>query len=455
MKKINFPENFIWGAGTSAYQIEGAWNEDGKGPSAWDVFAHIPGKIHNNENGDAACGHYHRYKEDVALMKEIGLDSYRFSINWPRIFPKGTGEVNKKGIEFYSNLIDELLKNDIEPMITLYHWEMPQALMESGGWTNRETIKAFVDFSRECFEAYGDRVKKWATLNEPWVFTHMAYTTDKQPPEGHTDNPLFADIAVMNAYRAHAESVKIFRKIVKNGEIGVAHVVIPIINEDDSESTLKKAGLLDGIVNRWYLDPVLKGEYPEDIVRYKKEVLNEEFSIRDDDTGMLKDFPCDYIGVNNYFPFRVSDNGPDKPFMWNECVNQKRNDDAVYTDMGWEVNPGSMHSLLVRLKNDYNMPVYITENGAAFKDNNIKGGEAQDYDRIDYLKGYLSACSRAIKDGVDLKGYYLWSLMDNFEWPHGFSKRFGIIRVDYDDNLKRSIKKSGRWYAGVIADNGF
>ena len=454
---IKFPEKFIWGAATSSYQIEGAWNEDGKGPSVWDVMAHTPGMIKNNETGDVACDHYHRFREDAAIMKEIGLKGYRFSINWPRIFPSGEGKINKKGIEFYNNLIDELLKNGIDPMVTLYHWELPQALMDKGGWLNRETTDRFAEFSRVCFEEFGDRVKRWGTFNEAWVTSFVGYIWERHPPVGIKND---INGAVQSSHMinlAHAKAVANYRKTKHNaGEIGIMHVAIPAYPVEDTGPNIEKAEMAHAITNKWFFDPCIKGEYPPEVTEYYKKVHGVETDIKDGDMELLKENRVDYLGINHYFPFRIKDNGKDRPFMWEECHAEKDPEKMEITNFNWEVYPEGMYDILMRIHKDYDgIPVYITENGTWYEnESQLKDGVMNDDNRISYAKRYLEQANRAIRDGSNLKGYYWWSLMDNFEWSHGFGPRFGIVRVDYG-TLKRTIKKSGKWYNGVIKNNGF
>ncbi len=455
MAGIIFPKDFLWGAGTSSYQIEGAWKEAGKGESVWDVFSHIPGKVDNNENGDIACDHYHRYEEDILLMKELGLKVYRFSINWPRLFPKGFGEPNIDGMRFYDNLINGLLENGITPLVTLYHWELPQALMLNGGWENRETAEVFADYAEFCFRAYGDRVKKWTTFNEAWIVAFEGYVGKGQPPADKS-NDHFAECMVSHHINiAHAKAVERFREVMNDGEIGIAQVIAPVYPDEDTKSNKAKALIADGILNRWYMDPLFFGKYPEDIISFNKQKYNFEFKPDADDLKFIKDNPCDYIGINHYSPFRAQDNGKDKLFDWAGCMWVGQKPERKYTGMNWEIEPQGIYDSIMRLHKDYGKPkLYITENGAAFDDENIVDGVVQDDNRVDFYKGYISACARAVQEGANLKGYLVWSLMDNFEWCRGYSKRFGIVRVDFATQ-KRTIKKSGRWYAAVIKNNGF
>jgi len=448
MAEIQLPKDFLLGAATSSYQIEGGWNESGKGLSIWDTFSHTPGKIYNNENGDIACDHYNRYKEDVTIMKELNLKGYRFSISWPRIFPKGRGEVNETGARFYDNLINELVSAGIEPCVTLYHWDLPQALSDEGGWVNRRIINDFVEYARFCFKRYGDRVKKWATFNEAYIVAHLGYEIGRFAP-GITD-PRKASQVSHHINLAHAMAVASFREIKAAGEIGIVHCMSPVHNMDRTESGAQKARYMDGIWNRWYSDPTLLGIYPEDIMNNKKNQGTAP-EIMPGDMDIIKHNRCDFLGINYYFRFRVYDNGPDKPFDWSECVNCKEVPGAKISEMGWEVYPEGLYELVKRIDSDYGkIPLYIMENGIALKDDKyLSDGSIDDDERISYIKSHLESCLKSINDGVNLRGYYYWSLMDNFEWASGYSKKFGLVKIDHK-TLERSVKKSGKWYGEFI-----
>lgn len=448
MSQIKFPKDFLWGAATSAYQIEGAWNEDGKGPSCWDDFVRTPGRITNNDTGDIACDHYHRWKEDAALMKELGLKTYRLSVNWPRILPKGRGGVNKKGIEFYDKLINELLKNKIEPAITLYHWELPQALMDEGGWTNRQTVDAFREYAAVLFGAFGDRVKRWFSFNENWVSTVPCYWQGVLPP-GKKNDAESSIRCIHNLNLAHSAAKEEMNKRVKNGQLGTAQCAFIFTPADQSKDSLYAAKRADGLMHRVFIDPIVKGTYPEDVITYFKKEHSAEFGIQKGDLSFLKDNPADFIGVNYYFSFIVS---PGDYFGFK--LDQKGIKEWK-TEIGWGVYPEGIYDYLKMMKDDYgDLDFYITENGIACKDDVEKDGIVQDDERIKYLRLHLERVKRAMDEGVKVKGYYLWSLMDNFEWTHGYSKKFGIVKTDYK-TLERRIKKSGYWYKDVIKNNGF
>ena len=452
MKKLKFPEGFIWGAATASYQIEGAWNEDGKGESVWDKFSHIPGKIQNGDTGDIACDHYHRYKEDVQIMKELGLNAYRFSVSWPRIFPKGKGNINLKGVQFYDNLINELVKNDIEPVLTLYHWDLPIELNKIGAWESREVVDAFTEYARFMFNHFGDRVKKWITFNEPLVFAVWFYFIGIYGEKDLTSGMRATHLVNV----AHAKAIEAFRSSDhSDGKIGITLNLDPVYPNSESSLDKEASIIVDGFINRWYLDPVLKAKYPDDIFAILEKNYNYA-PIPEEDLNLLKDNPMDFLGINNYSCSRIGiKNKEDLNNIPKLLLPKKPKRGTEVTEMGWEVYPAGFYDLLKRVDKDYNHPlIYITENGMAAKDNNIVKNIVQDDDRVSYLKRYLEAAHRAIVDGVNLRGYFVWSLLDNFEWIEGYSKRFGIIRVDYETQ-KRIWKKSALWYKNVIKENGF
>ncbi len=441
----NFPDDFKWGAATAAYQIEGGVREDGRGESIWDRFTHTPGVVSDGSNGDVACDHYHLWQQDVGLMQTLGLNAHRFSIAWPRIFPDGRGTVNRRGLDFYSRLVDGLLTAGIEPAVTLYHWDLPQALEDRGGWVNRDTADYFTDYVNAVFTALSDRVGMWITLNEPWVVSMLGYGTGDHAP-GLTDFGKAIRVShVLNL--AHAKAVRLFQSdFTETGRIGITLNLSPADPETDED---RDAALVaDGFMNRWFLDPPLRGSYPTDMTELYAG-LGWDPGIQDGDMDLIAGATADFLGVNYYMRQLVRRSVSNK-LGYETAIP----DDAQTTEMGWEVCPGGLHTLLTRLHEDYDAPVlYITENGAAFPDTEVLDDVVQDSDRIDYLNSHLSEAWRAIQDGVDLRGYYLWSLMDNFEWAYGFSKRFGIVRTDYD-SLERTIKASGVWYRDVIARGG-
>lgn len=443
---LKFPKSFLWGSATAAYQIEGAAFEDEKGLSIWDKFSHMEGKVLNNHNGDVACDHYHQYKNDVQHMKKMGLKSYRFSIAWTRIMPTGKGKINQKGLDFYSNLVDELLLNGIEPIVTLYHWDLPQALQEEGGWTNPSIVDHFVAYAQVVFKALGDRVKKWITHNEPWVVAFAGHYAGRHAP-GMTDL-LLALKTSHHLILSHAKTVQVYKEMnFMDGEIGITLNLYPIVSASETSLDQAAAIFVDGYHNRWFLDPVLKGMYPEDILKIFREKL--KFSIPEEDLEVIKRVRCDFIGVNYYFR-KVVKHSDVHPILQFQEVKPE----GKYTDMGWEIYPKGLYYLLLRLKNEYNNPrLIITENGAAFGENQSFEARIKDDLRIDFLKEHFVQAHRAIEEGVRLEGYYVWSLFDNFEWAYGYNKRFGLIDINYD-TLERTWKDSAKWYQSVIEANG-
>lgn len=443
MALVEFPEDFLWGAATAAYQIEGAAGEDGKGESIWDRFSHTPGKIANGDTGDIACDHYHRYKQDVKAMAELGLRTYRFSIAWTRIFPRGSGQVNQAGVDFYKRLIDALLEADIQPAVTLYHWDLPQALQDKGGWAKRDIANYFQDYAGFLFETFGDVVCLWITLNEPWVVAFLGHAMGEHAP-GLKDYPTAIRVS-HNLLRAHGKAVEAYRQVRgKRGNIGITLNLTVVHPATDSDSDQRAACRFDGFMNRWFLDPVFKGEYPADMLElYGKMSPTIEAGDLDEIAQ-----PVDFLGIN-YYTRQVVRHSDENPPLAVEPVEPK----SRITEMGWEIYPEGLYELLTRLRNDYgDLTMYITENGAAFADK-VKEGRVEDKQRIDYLRRHFLQAYRAIEEGVRLKGYYVWSLMDNFEWAYGYSKRFGLLYVDYETQ-ERIWKDSAYWYQKVIAANG-
>lgn len=445
MKKITFPKDFLWGAATASYQIEGAFDEDGKGESIWDRFAHTPGMISDKTNGDVACDHYHLYKDDVAVMKEIGLQAYRLSISWPRIFPTGKGEPNAAGIDFYKRLLCELRENGIKTAVTLYHWDLPQQLQNEGGWMNRKTAEHFEKYARFVFEQLDGLVDLWTTLNEPFCSAFLGYGYGIHAPGIRDTSGALS--AAHHLLLAHGMAVRAFRELKTKGEIGITlnmNYHYPMTDCDDDR---RAAEIANAAANEWFYGPIFKGKYPEAALElYRGKVVLPE--IHDSDFEIISS-PIDFLGLNNY----LSDTNTLCPSEWplgvkSEMIGEER------TDMDWGINPDGLHDLLMLLDKECGgIKLYITENGCATRDIVNIDGEVEDYNRIDFLKRYLLASHRAIEDGANLKGYFQWSLLDNFEWGFGFSKRFGMVHVDYK-TLKRTIKKSGHWYGSVIRENG-
>lgn len=449
MTTYSFPTDFIWGAATAAYQIEGGTDVDGRGESIWDRFSHTPGYIAQGHTGDVACDHYHRYPEDIALMKEMGLSAYRFSVAWSRIFPQGCGKLNSKGLDFYDRLVDALLQAGITPLITLYHWDLPQALQEKGGWDNRDTIDHFTDYATCLFDALGDRVKQWITHNEPWVVAFAGHFQGRHAP-GRTDLKLAVRVS-HHLLLSHARTVKAFRASRHHdGRIGITLNLYPMSPATDAAVDLQATRLADGHHNRWFLDPVLTGSYPQDLLELYTKMLAAPV-IRPGDLDLFAQSPLDFLGVNYYFR-KIIAHSAAHPVLSFETIQPEN---AQLTAMNWEVYPQGLYDLLLRLHRDYRQPaIMITENGAAFMDQHRNGGLIVDDDRLDFLKSHFTAAWRAIRDGVKLESYYVWSLLDNFEWAHGYQKRFGLIGIDYQTQ-QRIWKKSARWYKAVIADHGF
>ena len=438
----SFPENFTWGVATASYQIEGAWDEDGKGESIWDRFSHTPGRVTHGDTGDVACDHYHRWREDVGLMKEIGLKAYRFSIAWPRILPAGRGEMNQAGIGFYSQLVDALLEAGIEPWVTLYHWDLPQTLQDEGGWPARMIVDAFVEYADVISRALGDRVKHWITLNEPFVSAVDGYLEGRHAP-GIKD-PHQALAASHHLLLSHGNSVPVIRQNSPGASVGITLNMGPQMPASPSRADRARAAWLDGFINRWYLDPLVGRGYPQDVVNGFDAAMD---FVHPGDLESIA-VPFDFVGVNYYTRSVVRSDVLSEEE--NEPVTVLPNDE--HTEMGWEVFPEGLYLTLGRLHFDYAFPsIYITENGAAYQDR-VVDGKVGDPQRLSYIQRHLQQVHRAIQAGVPVKGYFVWSLMDNFEWAHGYTKRFGLIYVDYETR-QRIPKSSAKWYTQVIRDN--
>jgi beta-glucosidase len=439
-----FPPGFLWGAATSAYQIEGYPLADGAGPSIWHRFAHTPGLTANGDTGDIACDHYHRYREDVALMREIGLNAYRFSISWSRILPTGVGVVNPRGLAFYDRLIDTLLQHDIRPLVTLYHWDLPAALDDRGGWLNPDVAGWFADYAMTVVRAFDDRVAMWTTLNEPWVVMDGGYMHGVLAP-GHR-NLFEAPLVTHNLLRAHGTAVQAYRAAGRN-RIGIVLNLEPKYPASQSSEDLAAVCQADGYMNRQYLDPLFSGSYPAEL----REIFGEAWpEFPASDLAVIRE-PIDFLGVN-YYLRGVAKHEPSARPVRARNVRQPQH---VHTDTGWEVYAPALTQLLLWLRGRYgDIPLYITENGAAFSDPPTAiDGRVEDPLRVWYYREHLRAALDAIRQGVDLRGYFAWSLLDNFEWSHGYSKRFGIVHVDYE-TLERTPKSSARFYAEVIRTDG-
>jgi beta-glucosidase len=432
--QFEFPQGFVWGTGTSAYQVEGAWQKDGKGESIWDRFSHTPGKVKNNENGDVACDQYNLYPQDFALARKLNCNSYRFSISWPRVQPTGRGEFNEGGMAFYDRIIDELLAQGIEPFITLYHWDLPQALQdEMGGWASREIAPLFAEFAAKMVERYSDRVKFWTTFNEPWCTSFLGYHNGYHAP-GIKDPKVAAQVA-HNLLLSHGMACQAARARAKQPiELGIVLnlTITEGLNPEDAD-------MAEAAWRRdcgYYLEPLLKGVYPQS-------VIDEIGDYRPEDMAVIKQ-PMDFLGINFYSRGLVS-NGP-IPYPV---------PGSTYTQMGWEVHPESLRNLLNRIWNDYkglSPKLYVTENGAAYAETIDDNGTIPDFQRVDFLKGHIQQVALAIKDGVDVRGYFAWSLLDNFEWAEGYDRRFGIVYVDFTTQ-KRIVKDSGKWFSRLAKSN--
>ncbi|ADU28569.1 GH1 family beta-glucosidase [Evansella cellulosilytica] len=452
MAIIQFPKDMRWGTATASYQIEGAANIDGRGPSIWDTFSKTPGKVLNGDNGDVACDSYHRYKEDVAIMKDLGITTYRFSFAWPRVIPNGTGEVNQLGLDFYHNFIDELIANDIEPMATLYHWDLPQALQDKGGWGSRETIDAFVEYAELMFKEFNGKIKYWITFNEPWCASFLSHYGGEHAP-GFTDLQLGMD-AAHHMLVSHGKAVQKYRELgVKGGQIGYAPNVEwnePYSNKQEDIDACRRAG---GFFIEWFMDPVFKGSYPQFMLDWFKEKEGVEPPIQDGDLEIISQ-PIDFLGIN-YYTGSVGRYVEDQAAQQHSLFNHERVDQGYQkTDIGWNVYPEGFYNVLKYVTDLYGqVPIYITENGSCYNDE-PENGVVKDDKRIDYLRQHLTALRRAMDSGVNIKGYMTWSLLDNFEWAWGYSMRFGIVHVNYR-TLERTKKDSFYWYKQTVANNFF
>ena len=457
----SFPSDFLWGAATAAAQVEGAAHEDGKLDSVWDAFARVPGAIAHGDTPEISVDHYHRMPEDVALMAELGIPAYRFSVSWARVRPGG-GAPNPAGLDFYSRLVDELLGHGILPFLTLYHWDLPQAIEDEGGWTRRDTAERFADYTTTVHEVLGDRVRHWTTFNEPWCSSMLGYAAGEHAP-GRRD-PDAALAALHHQHLAHGLAVQRLRGLGAE-RIGIAPNLTTAVPADPTDpADLDAARRIDGLFNRMYLDPVLLGRYPADILE-DLAAAGHRLPIEDGDLATIHQ-PIDFIGVNHYHDDLVSGrfkDGPGgstapqdrvyaSPYPSAEFVTFPGRAELPRTDMGWEVNPAGLTELLVRLGEEYGAalpPMYITENGAAYDDAVSPDGAVHDGGRAAFLRDHVAAVGAAIERGADVRGYFVWSLLDNFEWAWGYRERFGIIRVDYDTQ-QRIVKDSALAYAGMI-----
>ncbi|MGW9450641.1 GH1 family beta-glucosidase [Streptomyces sp. NPDC055632] len=450
---LRFPEGFRWGTATAAYQIEGAAAEDGRTPSIWDTFSRTPGKVRNGDTGDIAADHYHRLDEDVALMRRLGVTDYRFSIAWPRVQPTGRGPAVRKGLDFYRRLADSLLEAGIRPVATLYHWDLPQELEDAGGWPHRETAHRFAEYAGIMADALGDRVATWTTLNEPWCAAFLGYGNGVHAP-GRTDD-LAALRAAHHLNLAHGLGARALRgALPASAEVSLTLNLHAVRALTQSPEDLDAARRIDAVGNRIFLDPVFHGRLPEDLVRDTASVTDWSFVQDGDLTAAAA--PIDSLGINYYSPSVVAAGSSESPAPWAGAERHVRFVPAPgpRTAMDWPVDANGLHELLVRLRDELpGVPLVITENGAAYDDYADPSGNVKDPERVAYLHAHLAAVHRALEDGADVRGYFLWSLLDNFEWAYGYSKRFGIVHVDFATQ-RRTLKDSARWYAEVITRGG-
>lgn len=446
---IVFPQGFLWGASTSAYQVEGSWNADGKGESIWDRFVHVtPSRIKNGDTGDIACDHYHLYEQDVALMDRLRLGSYRFSISWPRVLPTGCGTMNQPGLDFYSRLTDELLTQGIRPLPTLYHWDLPQALSDLGGWTNRDTALYFADYAATMVKALGDRISTWLIFNEPMWFTLLGYWTGSNAPGLANDFARYISTTHI-ANIAQGQAFQAMKATNANLRISSACSMTPIQARSTSSDDQDAANRLNAFLNLWWVEPALRGQYPDAFRPFPSAAME----IQPGDMGLIR-APFDFLGINCYsrgFAWAQS------PGAWNLPgfdVGYGGGNVGALTDNGWEVWPDALHDILVSMYNRYGLPIEVTENGCAYNDGPDASGTIADQRRINFYSGYLASMHRAIQEGVDVRGYHAWSLMDNFEWLDGFGTRFGLTYVDFTSAERtRAVKNSGKWYAQLAATN--
>jgi beta-glucosidase len=462
MTRVQFPEGFVWGTATSAYQIEGAANEDGRGESIWDRFSKSDSHIEDGSTGDVACDHYHRWREDVGLMKQLAIGAYRFSVAWPRIIPVGRGAINPRGLEFYDRLVDALLAHGIVPFVTLYHWDLPQPLQDEGGWTARSTALSFVEYADVVSRRLGDRVKNWITHNEPWCSSLLGYQIGKHAP-GIRDWPS-ALASSHHILLSHGLATPVIRRNSPGAKVGIALNLSPYVAASPSPEDADACRHLDGWMNRWFLDPIFRGSYPADMIA---DYTKSGYLPADGPPGLAPasggppfvqpgdlatiSVANDFLGINYYNRGVVrSDKIPEEK-------NQPRTvfiaPKSEWTDMGWEVYPQGLFDILSRVHADYHPPkIYVTENGASYSEGPDAGGRVADVRRVRFVRDHLLAARRAISEGVPLAGYFLWSLMDNFEWDRGYTQRFGAVWVDYKTQ-RRIPKDTAHWYTKVITEN--
>jgi len=436
---MKFPQDFLWGVATASYQIEGAELEDGRGECIWTRYSRTPGMVLDGGTGEIACDHYHRYPQDIALMKDVGVDAYRFSISWPRILPQGVGQINEAGLDFYSRLVDEMLIKGIQPWATLYHWDLPQALQDRGGWANPEIVDWFADYTEIVVKALWDRVKGWITLNEPWCSAFLGYEIGRHAPG--IQDPVQAYRAAHHLLLSHGAAIPILRQHAPTALHGITLNLCPQQPGTDKPEDIKAAALAEANANAWFLDPIYKGTYPANLVEHLRPILDG----LDLDEIKKAAVPIDFLGINYYMRWMVVAD-PENPSRWKSYSHE-----GDWTDMGWEIYPEGLRAELVRVENEYHPgAIYITENGAAFPEpETVEGDVLEDPRRVAFYQGYLTACGEAIEEGVPLKGYFAWSFMDNFEWGYGYTKRFGLFHVDYQTQ-RRTPKRSALYYQTLL-----
>src|SRR5579864_5357093 len=441
---LRFPKGFLWGTATAAYQVEGAVQEDGRRPSIWDIFSHAPGKTFHGDTGDIACDQYHRLEADLDLLVELGIPAYRFSVAWPRVIPSGRGAINQAGLDFYQRLVDGLLQRGITPLLTLYHWDLPQALQDEGGWTRRETAQAFAEYAAAVYRVLGDRVPLWVTLNEPWCSAFVGYLQGRHAP-GWRDEAA-ALTAAHHLLLGHGLAVWALRDLGGKGEIGIVLNLASQVPASDDPADLAATRRVDGNENRFFLDPLFRSRYPEDMVDYYSPVSDFSF-IQDGDLSLIA-APLDFLGINYY----------ERHIVRADPQNYERGaiidvPPGPRTAGNIGINPSGLTELLIRVKNEYtSLPLYVTENGIALHDYVDPEGQIDDVERIAYFDAHFRAAHAAIEQGVNLQGYFTWSFLDNFEWALGYSVRFGLVYVDYRTQI-RILKQSAYWYREVIRHN--
>ncbi len=445
-----FPDDFLWGVSTSAYQVEGAVHADGRSPSIWDTFVRRPGAVERGDTGDVACDHYHRWPQDVALLGDLGVNSYRFSLAWSRLLPDGVGKPNPAALAHYDRLLDTLAEAGITPLVTLYHWDLPQALQDRGGWAERDSAAWFAEYAEVCFQAFGDRVGTWVSINEPWIIGVLGHQLGLHAP-GETDVP--ASLRVMHhLLLGHGLAARALRASGTGGRIGCAFSLFPNYPDDPADpADVVASDGSDGYVNRWFLDPVFGRGYPADTAEAYRQLAGEPEHVRPGDLEVIAS-GSGFIGVN-YYTRRLVRADPARTDRFPWSVRPPR-PGVPLTDAGWEIVPECLTDLLVRLRDDYgDVPIIVTENGAVFDDAPDTDGRVRDERRTTFLREHVLAIRRALDAGVRLEGYFHWSLMDNFEWALGYGYRFGLVHVDYATQV-RTIKDSGRYYRDLIAVNG-